>query len=196
MILEMLGGFLSGGIAVALVNQGLQFYREKKQRIVENKSFVMKEKLKVINELQLEFKNFEYTTGIIILEIRNYINSNIENEEVEKQKVKKIRDSIQQSSINTPNYLGNLELYLNYFPNLRKAINDNELFGVQGEIITTCWSAENKNDKYFVKRINGIKDENIERKFFENTKQFKNLMHEVKIKLGQEVTEILGNLEE
>ena len=56
--------------------------------------------------------------------------------------------------------------------------------------------AENKNDKYFVKRINGIKDENIERKFFENTKQFKNLMHEVKIKLGQEVTEILGNLEE
>lgn len=196
MILEMLGGFLSGGIAVALVNQGLQFYREKKQRIVENKSFVMKEKLKVINELQLEFKNFEYTTGIIILEIRNYINSNIENEEVEKQKVKKIRDTIQQSSINTPNYLGNLELYLNYFPNLRKAINDNELFGVQGEIITTCWSAENKNDKYFVKRINGIKDENIERKFFENTKQFKNLMHEVKIKLGQEVTEILGNLEE
>ncbi|MDW3960556.1 hypothetical protein [Staphylococcus saprophyticus] len=196
MILEMLGGFLSGGIAVALVNQGLQFYREKKQRIVENKSFVMKEKLKVINEIQLEFKNFEYTTGIIILEIRNYINSNIENEEVEKQKVKKIRDTIQQSSINTPNYLGNLELYLNYFPNLRKAINDNELFGVQGEIITTCWSAENKNDKYFVKRINGIKDENIERKFFENTKQFKNLMHEVKIKLGQEVTEILGNLEE
>lgn len=196
MILEMLGGFLSGGIAVALVNQGLQFYREKKQRIVENKSFVMKEKLKVINELQLEFKNFEYTTGIIILEIRNYINSNIENEEVEKQKVKKIRDTIQQSSINTPNYLGNLELYLNYFPNLRKAINDNELFGVQGEIITTCWSAENKNDKYFVKRINGIKDENIERKFFENIKQFKNLMHEVKIKLGQEVTEILGNLEE
>ncbi|UXU49131.1 hypothetical protein [Staphylococcus arlettae] len=196
MILEMLGGFLSGGIAVALVNQGLQFYREKKQRIVENKSFVMKEKLKVINELQLEFKNFEYTTGIIILEIRNYINSNIENEEVEKQKVKKIRDTIQQSSINTPNYLGNLELYLNYFPNLRKVINDNELFGVQGEIITTCWSAENKNDKYFVKRINGIKDENIERKFFENTKQFKNLMHEVKIKLGQEVTEILGNLEE
>lgn len=196
MILEMLGGFLSGGIAVALVNQGLQFYREKKQRIVENKSFVMKEKLKVINEIQLEFKNFEYTTGIIILEIRNYINSNIENEEVEKQKVKKIRDTIQQSSINTPNYLGNLELYLNYFPNLRKAINDNELFGVQGEIITTCWSAENKNDKYFVKRINGIKDEHIERKFFENTKQFKNLMHEVKIKLGQEVTEILGNLEE
>lgn len=196
MILEMLGGFLSGGIVVALVNQGLQFYREKKQRIVENKSFVMKEKLKVINELELEFKNFEYTTGIIILEIRNYINSNIENEEVEKEKVKKIRDTIQQSSINTPNYLGNLELYLNYFPNLRKAINDNKLFWVQGEIITTCWSAENKNDKYYVKRINGIKDENIERKFFENTKQFKNLMHEVKIKLGQEVTEILGNLEE
>lgn len=196
MILEMLGGFLSGGIAVALVNQSLQFYREKKQRIVENKSFVMKEKLKVINELQLEFKNFEYTTGIIILEIRNYINSNIENKEVEKQKVKKIGDTIQQSSINTPNYLGNLELYLNYFPNLRKAINDNDLFGVQGEIITTCWSAENENDKYYVKRINGIKDENIERKFFENTKQFKNLMHEVKIKLGQEVTEILGNLEE
>lgn len=196
MILEMLGGFLSGGIVVALVNQGLQFYREKKQRIVENKSFVMKEKLKVINELQLEFKNFEYTTGIIILEIRNYINSNIENEEVEKQKVKKIRDTIQQSSINTPNYLGNLELYLNYFPNLKKAINDNKLFWVQGEIITTCWSAENKNDKYYVKRINGIKDENIERKFFDNTKQFKNLMHEVKIKLGQEVTEILGNLEE
>ena len=196
MIIGMLGSFLTGGIAVALVNQGLQFIREKKHRLAENKSFVMKEKLKIINDLQLEFKSFEYTTGIIFLEIKSYINSNLEKEEIEKKKVAKIRETIQQSDINTSNYLGNLELYLNYFPNLKKALDESKLFFIQGEIITACWSAENKNDKYYIKRINGIKDENIEEQLFENMKQFKKIMVEVKTKLGKEVTDILGNLEE
>lgn len=186
---------ISSSLLVAILNHFSLTWRNKNQREFENKSFVMKEKLKVLNELENEFKEFAHVTSTIYIELKKYMNSELEDYDKEKQKIKLIRKTIEQSQINSPDYLGNIMVHLNYFPNIKNTIYDNNLFGKQSKVIKVFWTAENENEKYYKKRMNGIKDENIEQKLLTYFEEYNKSLINVRNAMNSEVSVILEYLE-
>lgn len=122
MPLGTIGGILAGGLGVAVFNQIAQWGRDTLQKKSENKSFVMKERLKIYPALNDELGYFNF----VINKIHNLTIEYIENIDfnrsvtTEKKRQEELLKKIEKAKLDVEESIDNLNFHIFYFPVLMK----------------------------------------------------------------------------
>ncbi|OFR07994.1 hypothetical protein HMPREF2905_10700 [Staphylococcus sp. HMSC078E07] len=118
---EIIVTSLSSGTAVAFVNHFLQARRKKQEIKFENKSVLIREKIKFIDEVNETLNFIADTLSKIFNKIDSYIVYFIENDvKIKNEKLKDLEDDIDNNELKIRNSARNLNLYLNYFPKVKE----------------------------------------------------------------------------
>ena len=117
---EIIVTSLSSGTAVAFVNHFLQARRKKQEIKFENKSVLIREKIKFIDEVNETLNFIVDTLSKTFNKINSYIVDFIENNvKVKKEKLKELENDIDNNESKIRNSSRNLNLHLNYFPKVK-----------------------------------------------------------------------------
>lgn len=155
MPLGTIGGILAGGLGVAIFNQFGQWGRDTVQRKSENKSLLMREKLKIIYELNSELRDFDNLAHSAYNIINKYMSTPLENRDTEIEKIGHVDKEINNTQISNEHYLKNLHINLSYFPNIDKNIKETKIYNLQRRVITGYLSIDGIENSYSLSRIQG-----------------------------------------
>lgn len=155
MPLGTIGGILAGGLGVAIFNQFGQWGRDTVQRKSENKSLLMREKLKIIYELNSELRDFDNLAHSAYNIINKYMSTPLENKDTEIEKIGHVDKEINNTQISNEHYLKNLHINLSYFPNIDKNIKETKIYNLQRRVITGYLSIDGIENSYSLSRIQG-----------------------------------------
>lgn len=130
---EIIVTSLSSGTVVAIVNHFLQTKRKKQEIIFENKSILIREKMKfiyeinkILNSIEDKFSNtFNTVESYVNFSKDNYFNRNEINE-----KLYNLNKEIENNELEIKNCLKNLNLHLNYFPDVKNMVHNENFIGV------------------------------------------------------------------
>ncbi|MCC3736405.1 hypothetical protein [Staphylococcus hominis] len=84
---EIIVTSLSSGTVVAFVNHFLQSRRKKQEIKFENKSVLIREKMKIIYEVNKDFNKFNNVTSNAYIAISEYMRTPLENKDEEEKKL-------------------------------------------------------------------------------------------------------------
>ncbi|MGX0914960.1 hypothetical protein [Staphylococcus hominis] len=193
---EIIVTSLSSGTVVAFVNHFLQSRRKKQEIKFENKSVLIREKMKIIYEVNKDFNKFNNVTSNAYIAISEYMRTPLENKDEEEKKLYQLLKKIGDSNIKEEDYLQNLNINLNYFPKVKETVNENHFFGLQRKVVLAHYYGENIENSYSIKRMKGELDEKAPLKLENDYKKFNEAKDKVLDALNLEVQEIysyLGN---
>lgn len=130
---EIIVTSLSSGTVVAIVNHFLQTKRKKQEIIFENKSILIREKMKfiyeinkILNLIEDKFSNtFNTVESYVDFSKDNYFKRNERN-----KKLYNLNKEIENNELEIKNCLKNLNLHLNYFPDVKKMVRNKNFIGV------------------------------------------------------------------
>ena len=126
---EIIVTSLSSGTAVAFVNHFLQARRKKQEIKFENKSVLIREKIKFIDEVNETLNFIVDTLSKTFNKINSYIVDFIENNvKVKKEKLKELENDIDNNESKIRNSSRNLNLHLNYFPKVKEVVHEHLFF--------------------------------------------------------------------
>lgn len=153
---EIIVTSLSSGTVVAFVNHFLQSRRKKKEIEFENKSVLIREKIKLIDDVNETLNFIADTLSKTFNKIDSYIVYFIENDvEIKNEKLKDLEDDIDNNELIVKNSARTLQLYLNYFPKVKKHAQDFMFFKTIEDLllefkeIVRNFSNPNINSKMF-----------------------------------------------
>lgn len=122
MTLGTIGGIIAGGLGVAVFNQIAQWGRDTLQKKSENKSFVMKERLKMYPALNNELGYFNFVMNKIHNLTIEYIENIDFNRSVttEKKRQEEVLKKMEKAKLDVGKSIDNLNFHIFYFPVLMK----------------------------------------------------------------------------
>ncbi|MGP0637788.1 hypothetical protein ACTRV7_05110 [Staphylococcus xylosus] len=195
MALGTIGGVLAGGLGVAIFNQIAQWGRDTAQKKAENRSLIMREKLKIIYELNSEFRDFDNLTHSTYFIISKYMKSPLENRDIEINKLQEIDNEINKTQISNDYYLKNLYLNLSYFPELEKQVRETNIYNLQRIVVMGYLSIDSIENSYSLNRTNGHKREDIEKQYEENYREYVQAYQKITDTMKVEIKNIIKYLE-
>lgn len=192
---ELIITSLSSGTVVAIVNHYLQLSRRKKEIIFENKSTLIREKMKNFYDINRDLNDFVINISNIqdcMIDYKDY-SSNANNEKL-REKFENMKEIIGSSQEKMKNSLKNLNSNLVFFPKTQDTMNVVKLGGRLFDIL------ENFQE---LKRINKLpfeeSDTQEENKIFANLlmscSKFLSACEEILNELDQEGNEIYNYLD-
>ena len=130
---EIIVTSLSSGTVVAIVNHFLQTKRKKQEIIFENKSILIREKMKFIYEINKILNLIEDKFSNTFNTLESYVNffkDNYFKRNEINEKLYNLNKEIENNELEIKNCLKNLNLHLNYFPDVKKMIRNKDFIGV------------------------------------------------------------------
>lgn len=130
---EIIVTSLSSGTVVAIVNHFLQTKRKKQEIIFENKSILIREKMKFIYEINKILNLIEDKFSNTFNTLESYVNffkDNYFKRNEINEKLYNLNKEIENNELEIKNCLKNLNLHLNYFPDVKKMIRNKNFIGV------------------------------------------------------------------
>ena len=192
---ELIITSLSSGTVVAVVNHYLQLSRRKKEIIFENKSTLIREKMKNFYDINRDLNEFVISISNIEDCMTDYqaYSSNANNEKL-REKFENMKEVIGSSQEKMKNSFKNLDSNLVFFPKTQDSINVVNLGGRLVSII---------EDFQELKRINKLpfeeSDTQVENKIFANLlmscSNFLNACETIMDELNREGNEIYNYLD-
>lgn len=192
---ELIITSLSSGTVVAVVNHYLQLSRRKKEIIFENKSTLIREKMKNFYDINRDLNEFVISISNIEDCMTDYqaYSSNANNEKL-REKFENMKEVIGSSQEKMKNSFKNLDSNLVFFPKTQDSINVVNLGGRLVGII---------EDFQELKRINKLpfeeSDTQVENKIFANLlmscSNFLNACETIMDELNREGNEIYNYLD-
>ena len=192
---ELIITSLSSGTVVAVVNHYLQLSRRKKEIIFENKSTLIREKMKNFYDINRDLNEFVISISNIEDCMTDYqaYSSNANNEKL-REKFENMKEVIGSSQEKMKNSFKNLDSNLVFFPKTQDSINVVNLGGRLVGII---------EDFQELKRINKFpfeeSDTQVENKIFANLlmscSNFLNACETIMDELNREGNEIYNYLD-
>lgn len=193
---ELIITSLSSGTVVAVVNHYLQLSRRKKEIIFENKSTLIREKMKNFYDINRDLNEFVISISNIEDCMTDYqaYSSNANNEKL-REKFENMKEVIGSSQEKMKNSLKNLDSNLVFFPKTQDSINVVNLGGRLVDIF---------EDFQELKRINKLpfeeSDTQVENKIFANLlmscSNFLNACETIMDELNREGNEIYNYLDD
>lgn len=140
---------LSSGTAVAFVNHFLQSRRKKQEIKFENKSVLIREKMKIIEEINKILNDIGSIFSNEYNNVKSYI-KNIDKNEIKEddRKIYKLNIEIEDNELKIRNAVSNLNLYLNYFPSVKKKTQKICFYGTIDEFLAAFEKVTNNAITY------------------------------------------------
>ncbi|WP_145452812.1 hypothetical protein [Staphylococcus hominis] len=193
---ELIITSLSSGTVVAVVNHYLQLSRRKKEIIFENKSTLIREKMKNFYDINRDLNEIVLTIFNIEKSMSDFKDYSLnENNEKLKEKFENTKKSIENSEEKTEDRLKNLDSNLVFFPKTKNSMHINGFDGKLSDVFDSFQKLKNLNKVPFVDSFTQEENE-IFTDFVMSCSRFLNAGKKVLDKLTAEGNEIYKYLDD